>query len=174
MFRLFPELIEFADPDDTNDKHAFFHDRADQIRGRVLVMNMRRLPSWVLSRAQLVSRRGLHPDYVPQPMGTPDELADSSFPDERLALYTSRGRFHPDRWLRMESLADDFIDFISDFRAIGADDRAKVAALGPINSAEYDHETRHWFSPEQIGRMYLNNPNWATVEHELYGGLMKL
>ena len=174
MFRLFPELIEFADADDTNDKHAFFHERADQIRGRVLVMNMRRLPSWVLSRAQHVSRRGLHPDYVPQPMGTPDELADSSFPDERLGLYTSRGRFHPDRWLRMESLADDFIDFISDFRAIGADDSANVAALGPVNSAEYDHEIRNWFSGEQIHRMYLNNPNWATVEQELYGGLMKL
>jgi hypothetical protein len=173
MFHLFPELIEYADPEDTNDKHAFFHDRADEIRGRVLVMNLRRLPSWVLSRAQHVSRRGLYPDYVPQPMGTPDELADSSFPDDRLALYTSRGRFHPDRWLRMESLAEDFIDFISDFHAIGADESARVAALGPVNSAEYDHEVAHWFSPEQVRRMYLNNPNWATVEQELYGGLVE-
>src|SRR5262245_36622747 len=98
MFRLFPDLIEFADPDDTNDKHAFFHSRAAEIRGKVLAMNIRRLPAWVLSRAQHVSRRGLYPDYEPQPMGTPDELADSSFPDERLLLYTSEGRFQPDRW----------------------------------------------------------------------------
>ena len=70
MFRLFPDLVEFADPDDTNDKHTQFHSRARLIRGKLLVMNFRRLPSWVLSRALHVSRRGIHPDYKPQPMGT--------------------------------------------------------------------------------------------------------
>ena len=44
MFRLFPDLVEFADPEDTNDKHAQFHSRARLIRGKLLVMNFRRLP----------------------------------------------------------------------------------------------------------------------------------
>ena len=139
MFRLFPDLIEFADPDDTNDKHAQFHARAQQIRGKLLVMNFRRLPSWVLSRAQHVARRGLYPDYQPQPMGTADELAESSFPDSRIVLYTGEGRFHPDRWLRMETLAEDFLDFISDFRALSDDERERVRAIGAVNQAEYDH-----------------------------------
>ncbi len=174
MFRLFPDLVEFADPEDTNDKHAQFHSRARLIRGKLLVMNFRRLPSWVLSRAQHVSRRGIHPDYEPQPMGTSRELAESSFPDNRLLLYTSEGRFHPDRWLRMESLAADFIDLISDFRTVSDEERRGVMALGQINQAEYDHQIASWFSSDEIARMYLNNPSWATVEQELYGGLYEI
>ncbi len=171
MFRLFPDLIEFSDPDDSNDKHAAFGSRAQLIRGKVLAMNFRRLPSWVLSRAQHVSRRGVHPDYEPLPMGTPEELADSDFPDSRIDLYTSDGRFHPDRWLRMESLADDFHDFVSGFRDVSDAERRGVDALGAVNMAQYDHEVANWFSPEQIRRMYLNNPSWATIEQELYGAL---
>ena len=88
MFRVFPDLVQFADPDDSNDKHAQFESRAQEIRGKVLAMNFRRLPAWVLSRAQHVARRGIYPDYEPQPMGTPDELAESSFPDDRASCST--------------------------------------------------------------------------------------
>jgi hypothetical protein len=171
MFRLFPDLIEFADPDDTNDKHAFFQSRKELIRGKLLVMNIRRLPAWVISRAQHVARRGIYPDYEPQPMGTPDELAASSFPDSRLLLHTSEGRFYPDRWLRMEALPEDFLDLVSDFRSITDEERNRVLALGAVNQAQYDHEIANWFSPDQIRRMYVNNPLWATIELEQYGSL---
>ena len=171
LFGLFPDLIEFSDPADSNDKHTLFESRASQIRGKVLAMNFRRLPSWVLSRAQHVSRRGIYPDYEPLPMGTPDELADSDFPDDRLRLYTSEGRFHPDHWLRMESLADDFLGFVSGFRDVADAERRGVEELGTVNMARYDHEIDNWFSPAQIRRMYLNNPSWATIEQELYGAL---
>ena len=142
MFGLFPDLVEFADPDDSNDKHASFHARAAKIQGKLLVMNIRRLPAWVLSRAQHVSRWGIYPDYEPIPMATPDELADSPFPDSRLMLYTDEGRFWPDRWLRMESLAGDFTDFVSSLRPVSDMERGRVEALGPVNSADYDHDAR--------------------------------
>jgi hypothetical protein len=171
MFGVFPDLVRFADPDDSNDKHAHFAERAQEIRGKVLVMNFRRLPSWVLSRAQHVARWGIYPDYKPLPMGTPDELAESDFPDDRLVLYTGEGKFHPDRWLRMESLAADFLDFVSTFRQVTEAESKQIEKLGPVNMAEYDHEVANWFSPAQITRMYLNNPSWATVEQELYGAL---
>src|SRR4029453_17083440 len=109
----FPGLIEVGDPDDTNEKHAQFHERADQIRGRVLVMNFRRLPAWELSRVQHRATWGKYPEYEPEPMPPADELAESTFPDSRLELYTGGGRFHPDRWLRQEMLAEDFIDVLS-------------------------------------------------------------
>jgi hypothetical protein len=173
MFGLFPDLVEFADPHDTNDKHASFRDRAAEIRGKLLVMNIRRLPAWILSRAQHVSRRGIHPDYEPIPMATPDELANSPFPDSRLMLYTDEGRFWPDRWLRMESLAGDFADFVSSMREVSDTERGRVEGLGPVNSAEYDHELEGWFTAEQIRRMYLNNPSWATLEQEQYGSLYR-
>jgi hypothetical protein len=171
MFGLFPDVIEFADPVDSDDKHAQFRSRAQRIRGRVLAMNFRRLPSWVLSRAQHVARRGIYPDYRPQPMGTPDDLAASAFPDERLLLFTSDGRFYPDHWLRMETLSEDFLAFLSIFREVSDAERRQVEQLGAVNMAEYDREVPNWFSPAQVERMYLNNPSWATVEQELYGSL---
>jgi hypothetical protein len=171
MFELFPDLVEFADSADNDEKHAGFRARAKMIRGRLLVMNFRRLPSWVLSRAHHVSTRGMWPDYRPLPRQTPAELVESSFPDERLLLYTDDCRFHPDRWLRMETLARDFLDFVSDLRDVSDDERGRVLDVGAVNTADYDHEIAHWFSPEQLRRMYLNNPSWATVEQELYGTL---
>ena len=171
MFKLFPDLVEFADPDDSNDKHAQFRSRAQQIRGKLLVMNIRRLPAWVLSRAQHASRWGIYPGYEPIPMAPADELAGSSFPDSRLMLHTDEGRFWPDRWLRMETLAADFADFVSSLREVSDTERERVEALGPVNSAEYDHELAGWFTSGQIRQMYLNNPCWATLEQEQYGGL---
>lgn len=171
MFKLFPDLVEFADPEDSNDKHADFRARAQMIRGKLLVMNIRRLPEWALSRAHHVSRWGIYPDYEPMPMATPEELASSSFPDSRLMVHTDECRFWPDRWLRMETLADDFLDFVSSLRDVTDAERERVAALGPVNSAEYDRDLELWFTPEQIRRMYLNNPCWATLEQEQYGGL---
>jgi hypothetical protein len=171
MFRVFIDLVEFADREDSNDKHAHFRARAQRIRGKLLVMNIRRLPAWILSRAQHVSRRGVYPDYEPIPMATAEELADSSFPDSRLMLHTNDGWFWPDRWLRMEALADDFLDFVSGLREVSETERKRVQALGPVNSAKYDHEIERWFTPSQIERMYLNNPSWATLEHEQYGNL---
>jgi hypothetical protein len=171
MFRVFIDLVEFADREDSNDKHAHFRSRAQRIRGKLLVMNIRRLPAWALSRAQHVSRRGVYPDYEPLPMARLDELADSSFPDSRLMLHTDNGWFWPDHWLRMETLAADFIDFVSGLRDVSDTERKRVTALGPVNAAKYDHEIASWFTPEQVQRMYRNNPSWATVEQEVYGDL---
>ena len=174
MFRLFGDLVEFADPDDTNDKHVQFHERAEQVRDRMLVMNFRRLPAWALSRAQHRATRGAWPDYRPEPMRSGEDLAESTFPDGRIELYTDHGRFHPDRWLRQERLADDFLDFISDLREVSEHERRAVIDLGPVNQARYDHEIANWLTADQIRRMYVNNPVWATIEQELYGDLYEL
>ena len=133
-------------------------------------MNLRRLPFWVLSRAQHVARWGIHPDYQPIPMDSPKQLSESAFPDSRLALFTDNGRLHIDRWLRMEELAEDFLEFISGLTEVSDDARAKVNDLAPVNALRYDHEIGHWFSQEQIETMYEHNPTWAELERVLYGG----
>jgi hypothetical protein len=53
-------------------------------------------------------------------------------------------------------------------------DREQIAAFGPVNALEYDHDVTHWFTPEQIRRLYRNNPLWASVEERLYGDLALL
>jgi hypothetical protein len=171
LFRLFPELIVFGDFGESNDKHTPFSEREAQIAGKVLAMNFRRLPFWVLSRAQHVARWGVYPEYEPIPMPSPDELAESSFPDSRLSVYTDSGRFPIDRWLRMESLTEDFLRFISEFTEVTGERHAAAVALGPVNAHEYDHSLESWFTPAQIATMYEHNPDWAAIERELYAAL---
>jgi hypothetical protein len=171
MFRLFPELVQFADPQDTNDKHAPFAERAEMVRGRVLAMNLRRLPAWVISRANYVAKHGVWPDYEPIPVAPAQELAESSFPDSRILLYTDEGRFEVDRWIRTERLAEDFLRFVSEFTEVD-DERARaVAEIAPENAEEYDRRIESWFTPEQIHTLYESNPLWAQLEAEVYGSL---
>jgi hypothetical protein len=172
LFRVFPELILFADPDDTDDKHTLFRDREDQIRGKLLAMNIRRLPAWVLSRAQHVARWGIWPDYVPIPMDSPKALSESSFPDMRLRSYTDDGRLEIDRWLRTEALAEDFLAFVAEFCEVDDERRVRVHELQPLNTQSYDREVENWFTPAQIRAMYERNPVWAGLEQRLYGDLV--
>jgi hypothetical protein len=174
LFRLFPELIVFADLDDTNAKHTLFSERADEIRDKHLAMNIRRLPLWALSRAQHVARWGVHPDYEPIPMASPDELADSSFPDDRLSLFTDGGRLEIDTWIRMEHLVDDFLDFVSQYTELTDERRAAARDLPMVNTHDYDHELVKWFTAEQIDRMYASNPTWEALERRLYGDRLRL
>jgi hypothetical protein len=174
MFQIFGDLVEHQDPPDSDVKHTLFRDRRAQIEGKRLVLNFRRLPEWVLSRAHHVNKRGLAPEYKPQPMQSPHELAESQFPDFRLGTFTDEGRLQIDRWLRVESLADDFLTFISELRDVSDSERARVLELGVVNEGSYDRDLEHWFTPEQIEEMYRRNPGWAAVEERLYGGLVSL
>ena len=171
MFHVFEELIQFADPQDTNDKHTPFPERAEMVRGRLLAMNLRRLPAWVLSRANYVSRHGIWPDYKPIPMPDARELAESTFPDSRILLYTGNGRFPIDRWIRTEQLTRDFLNLIAEFTVVSEERARRVKEIGPVNAEEYDRRVESWFSPEQIRTMYERNPEWARLEAEVYGSL---
>jgi hypothetical protein len=172
LFLLFPEVIVLADIEDSNAKHATFSERENEVAGKALLMNLRRLPFWVLSRAQHVARWGVHPDYEPIPMASPQQLSESAFPDDRIALYTDSGRFQIDRWLRMEHLTEDFVGFVSGLTEVSEDRRREVFQLPAVNAHEYDHDLGSWFTPEQIELMYERNPVWTAIEQELYGGLV--
>jgi hypothetical protein len=172
-FQLFPELILFADTRDTERKHALFRDREDELPGRLLVMNMRRLPTWLLSRALHLARNGKPPDYKPMRMESPHEMAESSIADLRLSNSTDDGRFTIDRWLRMEFLTQDFLSFVSEFAEVTEEARQRVLELGLVNAKDYDHDLSHWFTEEQISKIYRNNPVWASIERQLYGDTLE-
>jgi hypothetical protein len=174
LFRLFPQLVEFADPRNTEAKHASFAERADQVRGKLLVSNIRRLPSWTLSWAQHRARLSKRPDGSPVPMNSPRQMITVPRGDMRLALLTGDGEFPVERWLRMEHLAEDFADFLAGLIEVSDDDRARVAGFARVNALEYDHEVGNWFTAEQIGRLYEANPVWTDIERQVYGGLMSL
>ena len=45
MFALLPELIVYADESHTFEQHTTFVEREEKVRGKMLALNIRRLPS---------------------------------------------------------------------------------------------------------------------------------
>jgi hypothetical protein len=166
MFQLFPELIDYADPRHREDKHLPFADRGVPVSNKLLVCNIRRLPSIILSWSHHVNHWG-HKGH-PIPMSSPHEMSESSNPDTWLSEMTDHGRFEIGWWLRWEHLAADFIEFISWFTDVSEDRKEQIREIGRINALHYDHVVEHWFSDEQIARLYENNPIWASAEQDAY------
>src|SRR4051812_34514489 len=174
MFQLFPDLIVHADPRNVEDKHASFGTRADQVDGKLLASNIRRLPAWTLSWAHHRARYVIRPDGSTAAMNSPQQMVDVPRADKRLSYLLESGRYQVDRWIRMEQLAVDFIAFISELTDLTDSDRARIAAFEPVNALSYDHEVDHWFTSAQVRQLYDNNPLWASVEERVYGDVALL
>ena len=86
-----------------------------------------------------------------------------------LLIYTDERRIRIDRWLRAESLTEDFLGFISELTEVTEEQRQQVHYLGPVNTHDYDKDLASWFGPNLIERMYEANPIWAELEREIYG-----
>jgi hypothetical protein len=169
MFGLFPELVEFADPlGADNASHVTFPARGEEIRDKVLAMNIRRLPAYVLSWNQALIAPSDRSGHAGRTMRSPHEMSRTWQPDRRLAKFTGEGRFAIERWIRTEHLADDFLDFVSDFIEVDGERAERVREIR-LNEQEYDHELDHWFTPKQLEILYRRNPVWGAVEEEVYG-----
>ncbi len=169
LFHLFPETIEYADRLGTNAQHTPFVARLPQIEHKALVLNIRRLPAWMLSHYAHVARWGAFPDYEPLPMASPYEMALSDAADKRIEEFTGNGRLEIAHWLRVEHLSEDFLAFISEHVDVPSEKRAQIEAFGTRNVGTYDRRVNHWFSPAHIALMYASNPRWAAVETAVYG-----
>ena len=170
MFRLFPELIEFADDREDPAKHSSFGSRQDLVDGKVRICNVRRLPGYLLSWAVWRARPGNQVGRTV--MESPHEISEYPRADRMLAKITDDGRFPVQRWLRMENLGEDFLDFASDLVEVGDERTKQVLETRAINALDYDHEVRHWFADAQIKRMYEVNPVWREIEEKTYGDLL--
>lgn len=170
MFRQFPEWAGGH----TGSKHSTFAQHEREIEGKVLVSNMRRLPDWVLSWSHHRAAKDFDANGMLPPMHSPWEMAEGRRADYWLGVLLDDQRFHVDRWLRMEHLADDFIDFISEQRDVDPEQRRRIKEIGAVNAVEYDHQVTHWFTPQHVQRMYEQNPRWAAVEREVYGDIALL
>ena len=170
MFQLFPDLIVFADSADDRDKHSSFGAREEMVTGKMRVCNVRRLPAYQLSWA--VWRARPESEVGRKTMESPQEISEIPRADRRLAHITNDGRFQVDRWLRMEDLANDFLGFVSEMTDIEDEVARQVSELGSVNTLDYDHDVRHWFSDAQIRRMYEVNPVWREIEEKVYGDLL--
>jgi hypothetical protein len=170
ILSLFPEIIEFADPRDSPQKHARFQDRAGTVAGRQRVLGIRRLPSWMLSRAAHRSRRGVRPDFVPLPMESQEEMSTSGAADRSLSNFVEAGSVWPDRWIRVEYLVDDVLALLEEHVEVTKKKRKQIRAMAPKNAgSNYDRSVSAWFTDEMIDRMYEHNPLWQRAEQLAYG-----
>jgi len=169
MLAAVPGLVRFADPADSDDKHLPFFAREDQLGGRLLVMNIRRLPAWALSGAQHKARHGVAPDYRPLPLDSAEQICGATDADDLLRWMTDHGRLAVGRWLRTESLAADVVALLDDIGVPGELARAAVGSVGAVNAADYEHDPERHFTRAQIARLYERNPGWAAIEREVYG-----
>lgn len=169
MFAAVPGLVRYQAPLDSNEKYDGFWVHAEAIEGKLRVMNIRRLPSWILSIAHHKAISGIHPDYEPLPMASVEEMADDTDPDEVLRWTT--GPEHPvERWLRAEHLATDVERLLRDVGVETDAARAAIASVPWIGNS-YEHDVSRVFTAGQIGRMYERNPEWRKAELEAYGGI---
>jgi hypothetical protein len=167
MLAAVPGLVEFADPPDTEDKHLPLFAEGREIAGKLIVMNIRRLPAWALSAAHHEARFGVYPDYRPRPLRTAEEITSKSDADGLLRWMTDQGRIEIDRWLRTESLDQDVIALLDELGVLTAEVEARVRAVGRVNVGEYEAAG---FSDVQIRRLYERNPMWAAIERRVYPG----
>src|SRR5579884_2482028 len=167
-----PGLVSFADPPDSNDKHLPFWAREQEVSGKLLVMNIRRLPAWALSAAHHRATHGLHADYRPLPLESAEQMCAKTDADDLLRWVTDHGRFAIGQWLRAEYLEQDLLALLDRLEVLTPEVRAGVAAVGRVNVGTYEHELERWFSEEQIRRAYARNPGWAAIEREVYGELL--
>jgi hypothetical protein len=168
LFQLFPELIVYADGMRSNAKHSTFAARDSDIKGKLLFLNIRKLPFWMLSRTKHRSRYGTYPDYQPRPMLSAAEMAKSNAADQVMSQFLGGGRYEVDRWIRAEYLKEDFLSCLEDLTDIPEDKRQKVRRVPMVNAMRYDHDISQWFTQNQIQSMYDNNPLWASLEQKVY------
>jgi SAM-dependent methyltransferase len=173
MLAAVPGLVSYADSPGSNDKHDPFAEHEDEIVGKLRVMNIRRLPAWILSITHHRAASGVWPDYEPQPMRTPEEMAESRLPDDALRYMTNAPRFPVERWLRQENLADDVRALLAEAGVPTADTEAAIAAV-PYRAKAYDHDVASTFTVAQVQRMYTLNPAWAEIERRVYGDVHEL
>jgi hypothetical protein len=168
LFNLFPEVVEFADDVHTVAQHTAFQDREEEVAGKQRVLNIRRLPSWMLSFHIWKSVEGLLPDFKPSPMLSPHQIAQSSVADEFLSRYVKPHGPQIDVWLRTDHIIDDFLGFIGNHTEVTQDQRETAKRLPRVNELTYDKSMDHWFTSAHIELMYLNNPHWSAIEQAVY------
>jgi hypothetical protein len=168
MLTAVPGLVTFADGLDSHDKHMPFFGRESEVAGKLLVMNIRRLPNWVLSGAHHRATHGLYPDYRPLPLQAAEELCVQTDPDDLLRWMTDHNRYRVARWVRAEALQDDVLSLLAELGVADEIAREAVGSVGRVNEGSYDRDVDAFFTGEQIATMYDRNPGWAAAERRAY------
>lgn len=168
LFSVVPDIVIAMDARQDPRKHDPFEAR--HVFVPRFILNIRRLPAWLLS---LMWQRHLY-GKTRMPVMSPNELASWGVADEMIANFTDRGRLKVPMWLRMEHLRQDFLGFVRTLRPVTASEERAILTVRTKPPIWYDHNIVNYFSDEHLRRMYSSNPRWAEVEERAYGFIPNL
>jgi hypothetical protein len=168
------ELRMHIDGSGDPTKHDYFQDRGISDENRILILNIRRLPSLILSQIYHWNQQdsiNFVDDVLLNGWKLPNEQVLRTIGDVSIRGY--KANFKISRWFRCEYLMDDFADFIIDYVPYSREkiiDKIKSVYTKPY--AQYDTDLASYWTLEDIEKMYENNPLWANIEKEVYGNLL--
>ena len=170
LFCQIPDLVvQVDDLSNPCKHHPFRRNNLDLQSYRYWLLNIRRLPSWVISFVQEI--RNHHEKSFPIPSSR--LLSEARLPDRLLADYTDNSRYPIHRWLRMEHLRQDIAEFVDqEIRPLSVGERNLLSTCPTKAGQPYDHRFEHWFTRRDCEKLYRNNPLWASIEQKAYGNLL--
>jgi hypothetical protein len=185
MFLSVPGLVEWYDNHDplppraklTPPQHLDFSQASTKLNidfsNKKRILNIRRLPIWLLSHWQ---HRTI---YRKEPFGSAQKKKLCSGLIHSHPSSTADGALQTweydkvDYWIRCDFLADDFIKVIDNFIEISDINKRKIKKIRN-NVNVYPRKIRSWFTQEDLDKIYSVNPVWTQLEEELYGDLVTL
>lgn len=151
--------------------------------GKMKILSIRRLPSWMLSFAEFKKREEGF-DF------TIEELTAGYFKHEKRDMHSGKlsdkgtyethhadealAYYQPeiiDRWWKQESLYKDVIDTLKEFYPISNGQKEQMRAFHE-NANNYNRQVEERFTLQQLEELYHNCPLWTNYELKVYGSLL--
>lgn len=189
MFGVISRHVIYKDAIHMPEKHVNFYKNEERLgydltHLRKRIMNIRRLPSWMLSFANHKYRSNSVP-IMKEALLTGTVLFEKDGDDSaengvgvgyrEVKVDVMLEEFMCDRidyWLRTEYLAEDFIRVMSEFVLISAFEREKISRIRINVSLDYNKDIAVNFSPGELELIYRHCPIWAKIEKQTYGNIL--
>lgn len=177
LFELSGVPLLWRDSQSSASKHLPARDRSETAafldESRVNVMNIRRLPLWLISNFQHKCRfMGLDLPFEP--------VREGLFYRHREGKWLSADwwlqRFAvAEDWefLRVDHLKGDFLRLLRRHQPIGLGARVAITFSEARNRNRYPRDLEARFTAEDLVAVYGRNPQWAGIEQRVYGGLLQ-
>ena len=150
-------------------------ERSFDPKGKVVISGVRRLPWWILSRVHYEAARPPH-RCASRAMICRGEYYEQGGQVNNADAHVERLGSHPvDRWVRLEHLADDFVDHFEEL--LGPRVRSVAHKLKKVvnpTTLDYVKSLEFYFTADELAGLYAANPKWAAMEARVYGDILRL
>lgn len=184
MFQALGHRFLLLDAHTDERKHGTLADAVARVPGseqRALIANLRRLPDVALSYFHHMQRH--HPetrfangqpfgalrfrDYLEYVLSHPDQQSYDWHFDHFF------GARDPDHWLRVDGLADSFLDVIGRYLPIDPEAAQRIrATIANVGSYDRRGGAASWFTRDEMAAFYALCPRWRRAERQEYGDLL--